>query len=53
MDMLETLKDPNCEQYEEIHEWAGDIDPEYFNPEEINVYLEQVFKPQPQKAPSG
>jgi hypothetical protein len=46
-DMLETLKDPNRKEYEDIHEWAGDFDPEYFNLEEINARLEQMFKPQP------
>jgi hypothetical protein len=46
-DMLETLKDPSREGYEDIHEWAGDFDPEYFNLEEINACLEQMLKPQP------
>ncbi|MDR1174125.1 MAG: plasmid pRiA4b ORF-3 family protein [Treponema sp.] len=45
--MLEILKDPNREEYEETHEWTGDFDPEYFSPEEINARLEQAFKPRP------
>jgi hypothetical protein len=45
--MLEILKDPNHEEYEEIHEWAGDFDPEYISLEEINAHLEQAFKPRP------
>ncbi|MDR2053318.1 MAG: plasmid pRiA4b ORF-3 family protein [Treponema sp.] len=49
MDMLETLKDPKSEQYEEILEWAGDFDPEYFSPEETNARLEQIFVPLPRK----
>ncbi|MDR0710263.1 MAG: plasmid pRiA4b ORF-3 family protein [Spirochaetaceae bacterium] len=48
-DMVEVIKDPNNKNYEEIHEWTGDIDPEYFNLEEINAQLEQIFKPQPPK----
>jgi hypothetical protein len=43
--MLEVLKDPNHEEYEEIHGWAGNFDPEYVNLEEINACLEQIFKP--------
>jgi hypothetical protein len=45
--MLEILADPNHEEYKEIHEWAGDVDPEYFNIEEINACLEEAFKPRP------
>jgi hypothetical protein len=46
-DMLEKLKDPNHKDkdYEEIREWAGNFDPEYFNLEEINARLEKSFKP--------
>jgi hypothetical protein len=43
--MLEILKDPNHQEYKEIHEWAGDFDPEYVSLEEINAHLERVFKP--------
>jgi hypothetical protein len=49
-DMLEILQNPNHAEYREIHEWAGDFDPEYVSMEEINARLEQVFKPRPQKA---
>jgi hypothetical protein len=45
--MLEILKDPNHKEYEEIHEWAGDFDPEYLSLEEINARLAQAFKPRP------
>jgi hypothetical protein len=42
--MLEILKDPTRKNYEEIHEWAGDLDPEYFNMEKINADLENYFE---------
>ncbi|MDR1256824.1 MAG: plasmid pRiA4b ORF-3 family protein [Spirochaetaceae bacterium] len=42
--MLEILKDPTRKDYEEIHEWLGDIDPEHFEIEEINARLENYFK---------
>ncbi|MDR1287210.1 MAG: plasmid pRiA4b ORF-3 family protein [Treponema sp.] len=42
--MLEILKDPNHKEYEEIHEWAGDFDPEYFSLEKTNARLAQAFK---------
>jgi hypothetical protein len=45
--MLEILKDPSHKGYEEIHEWAGDFDPEYFSLDEINAQLEQAFTPRP------
>jgi hypothetical protein len=41
--MLEILKDPNHARYESVHEWAGDIDPERFDREEINARLEKAF----------
>lgn len=47
--MLEALQDPHSKKYEEMHEWAGDFDPEYFNLEEINAHLEKIFKSTPQK----
>jgi hypothetical protein len=47
--MLEVLKDPGCEQYKEIHKWAGNFDPEYFDLEKINASLEQIFMPPPEK----
>jgi hypothetical protein len=45
--MLEILKDPNHAEYETIHEWAGDFDPEYVSLEDINTRLGEAFKPQP------
>jgi hypothetical protein len=45
--MLAILKDPNHEEYEDIHEWAGDFDPEYVSLEKINAHLERVFKSKP------
>jgi hypothetical protein len=47
--ILEILKNPDHEEYNEIHEWAGDLDPEYVDLEEINARLEQVFSPPPRK----
>jgi hypothetical protein len=54
-EMLEIVKNPDHERYEEIHEWLGDIDPEYFDLEEINTRLGKVFgkKPSAKKRPSG
>jgi hypothetical protein len=45
MDMLEILKDPSCEEYNETYEWAGDVDPEFLSLEEINAFLEERFTP--------
>jgi hypothetical protein len=42
--MLNILKDPDHEEYEDTHEWAGDFDPEYISIEIINTRLEQEFK---------
>jgi hypothetical protein len=36
--ILEILKDPNHEEYEEIHEWAGNFDPEYVNLNSLESY---------------
>jgi hypothetical protein len=52
-EMLEVLKDPHHEEYEEIHEWAGDIDPENAGLEDINARLEQIFKPRLKKKGTG
>ena len=41
--MLEVLKTPSHEEYEDIHEWAGDFDPEAVDLEKINARLEQFF----------
>jgi hypothetical protein len=51
--MLEVLKDPNHKEYEEIYEWAGDIDPEDMGLEDINICLEQAFKPRLKKKGTG
>jgi len=41
--MLEVLRDPKHEEYEEMREWIGDpFDPEVFDPEEVNRMLKQV-----------
>jgi hypothetical protein len=45
--MLDILKNPEHEEYEEISEWAGDHDSEYFNLEEINRLLDKTFRPPP------
>ncbi len=36
---LEALIDPNHERHEELIEWGGDFDPEYFDKDEVNEYL--------------
>lgn len=44
-DFLETLSDPESEEYEEMMEWAGDdFDPEYFDLDEINAHIQYEFK---------
>jgi len=32
--LLRVLANPRHAEYEELHEWAGDIDPDHFSPEE-------------------
>ena len=41
--MLEILKQPKHEEYEELVEWLGDddFDPEYFDKEEVNELLRE------------
>ncbi len=40
--LLEILKDPTHEEYEELLEWLGDgFDPTYFNKEEVNELLKK------------
>ncbi len=42
-EMLETLKNPDHEEYEELLEWVGDeFDPEAFDVEKINRLLKQL-----------
>jgi hypothetical protein len=41
--MLEILKNPDHEEYEEIREWAGDYDPEHFDLEKTNLRLKKTF----------
>jgi hypothetical protein len=53
LDLLEILKDPEHKDYEDMHEWAGDYDPEYISIEEINTRLQQIFKPRLEKAQKG
>ncbi|MDR1352056.1 MAG: plasmid pRiA4b ORF-3 family protein [Treponema sp.] len=57
MDMLEALKDPGHQRYEEFQEWAGDLDPEHFDQEEINARFKAACEPPPEetekKAPGG
>jgi hypothetical protein len=42
--MLEIAKDPGHEEYKEIHEWIGNIDPEYIDIAGINANLKRAFK---------
>lgn len=40
-EMLEVLEDPEDEEYEEYLEWLGEeFDPEYFDKDEVNYYLQ-------------
>jgi hypothetical protein len=43
--MLEVLKNPQHEEYQEILDWAGDYDPEYFSLEDTNREFKKTFKP--------
>ncbi len=41
--LLEVLRDPKHEEYEEMREWiGGPFDPEVFDPKEVNRMLKQV-----------
>ena len=52
-EMPEILKDPDHEEYEEYMEWLGDdIDPEYFDVDEVNQLLRgmrRFARPEPGK----
>lgn len=43
-ELLETLRDPNHPDHEEMKEWLGDeeFDPEAFDPEEVNRELRRI-----------
>lgn len=42
-DLLETISDPDNEEYEEMVEWVGeDFDPEYFDLDDINQELKYI-----------
>jgi hypothetical protein len=38
-EFLEALFDPNHEQHQDMKEWIGSFDPEYFSVEEANKHL--------------
>lgn len=41
--LLEVLRDPRHEEYNEMREWiGGDFDPEAFDPSEVNVMLKRA-----------
>jgi hypothetical protein len=41
--MLEALKDPECEEYEDTLEWLGEgFDPEEFDLKEVNLMLKRI-----------
>jgi hypothetical protein len=42
--MLEILKNPDHKEYEDIYDWAGDVDPEYFDLEKTNLRLKKAFR---------
>jgi hypothetical protein len=48
-ELLEIVKNPDHAEYEETHEWLGDIDPERFDLEAVNTRLEQVFGKKPSR----
>jgi hypothetical protein len=42
-DLLDTIKDPNHSEHEEMLEWlGGDFDPEKFDVEEVNKNLRRI-----------
>lgn len=44
-EFLETIADPESEEYDEMMEWSGeDFDPEYFDLDEINARIQFTFK---------
>ena len=45
--LLEILRDPLHEEYEEMLEWAGDIDPEFFSTVEVNRAVGSPAKTRP------
>lgn len=46
---LEVLSDPDHEEYEWVHEWMGDWDPERFDIDEINEDLRRAFPERPSR----
>jgi hypothetical protein len=40
--LLETLKNPKSEEYEDMKEWAGDFDPEAFDLNAVNKRLARI-----------
>jgi hypothetical protein len=44
-EILEILKDPRHEEYNETLEWTGDFDPLAFDAEKVNKSLKKAFKP--------
>ena len=43
-DMLDILSDPDREEHEGVSEWIGDdYDPEYFNKDELNEYVQDLM----------
>ncbi len=44
-EMLETLKDPDSEEYEDLKDWIGDdFDPELFSIDRVNKLLKKIKK---------
>jgi hypothetical protein len=46
-EMIKILKDPDNDRYEDMHEWAGDLDPESSSPSEVDLRLEYAFRDSP------
>jgi hypothetical protein len=41
--LLEAISDPAHPDHEDLLEWAGEFDPEHFNPDEVNKVFSVVF----------
>lgn len=48
-EMLDILAHPKHPEYEERKEWAGDLDPEHFDVDEVNETFKEMYRPKPKR----
>lgn len=48
-ELLGILADPKHPEYEDYKDWAGDIDPEHFDLDEVNQMFEEMCRPKPKR----